>query len=108
MEDEEAATKVLKKGRDPKVWTRKFACTGRGGSGKGCGALLQVGKEDLFVVREQTWYSYEEEYGTKSAVRFRCPECGVETAVMSEVPFRFSELPKRSAWLAKGGGYEGR
>ena len=100
--------KALKKGREPKVWTRKLACTGRGGNGKGCGAKFLVGKEDLFVVRDRTWYGYEQEYGTKSVARFRCPECGVETAVTSEVPFKFSELPRRSVWQAKGGSHEGR
>ena len=98
--------KVLKKGRKPKAWIRKFTCTSLGGSGKGegCGALLQVGEEDLFVVSEE--YSSTYDYCgkvTESLVKFRCPVCGAETKVPSEVPFKFSELPKRSVWLAKGG-----
>ena len=67
--------KVIEKGRPQKGWAKQCRCTGAGNSGGGCGALLLVERDDLYLTqrncRDETDYF----------LTFRCPECVVETDV---------------------------
>jgi hypothetical protein len=81
--------KVLKKGRPQKEWSKKFTCTGSGNGGGGCGALLLVGKSDLF----QTSRGYIDG-STDYFITFKCPECEVKTDIPDmELPRRLRAKP---------------
>jgi hypothetical protein len=65
--------KVLREG---KSWLLEHDCSGFGNGGKGCGALLGIGREDLYYFRGlpgDSWGSRE------AAVMFKCPCCGQVT-----------------------------
>ena len=65
--------KVIKKGREQKGWAEEFTCTGKGNDDGGCGAVLLVEEDDIFIThssaRDESIY-----YAT-----FECPDCGVKT-----------------------------
>ncbi len=67
--------KVLKKGRPQKGWTKEYKCTGKGNKGGGCGALLQVEEDDLFLTQSHARDEITE------YISFRCCECGVITDI---------------------------
>lgn len=72
--------KVLKLG-NPLGYTIQAECTGRGNGGGGCGALLEVCKDDMRYypgVPGDSWGSRD------PAVMFKCCECGVCTDVVSK------------------------
>jgi hypothetical protein len=81
--------KVLKSGNGQKEWSTKVTCTGEGNDGGGCGALLLVGRSDLYLTQS---HARDE---TMSYVTFKCPECQVETDIedgMQKVPYAI-DLP---------------
>ena len=67
--------KVLKKGRKQKGWASEMKCTGRGNGGGGCGALLLVEEEDVFLTHNSCMG--ESDY----FFTFKCPECWVKTDI---------------------------
>lgn len=83
--------KVLKPGVD-----RQFICTGAGNKVKGCGALLEVARDDLrwFERQEFPWRIVPE------AVLFRCPCCGAITDIpRADWPSNYTALTRfSSAW----------
>ena len=68
--------KQIKKGREQKGWSKEYACTGKGNGGGGCGAVLLVSENDLYMTSRSD-YSGDTEY----FVTFKCPCCGVETDI---------------------------
>lgn len=64
--------KVLKKG---KKWSAVAKCTGKDMGDGGCGAELEYGKEDIFIVYGG---GYTESIPYQA---IRCPECEVETVL---------------------------
>ena len=63
---------VLQKGEG---WNLKQICTGYGNGGGGCGSLLKVSAEDLFVTCNSAWGFIEQ---TKY-ITFECPVCKIYT-----------------------------
>lgn len=82
--------KTIKKGKTLNgKWAREFKCTGEGNDGCGCGAILLVGKDDLF---QTTRYCHTD---VDYFITFKCQECGIKTDIsQSACPFRAIELPK--------------
>lgn len=79
--------KVLKEGPG---WSAKITCTGAGTGGGGCGSLLEIKKEDLFIL-------YGGDYiESVPYASFRCPRCEVDTCLEDEQV----DYPKR--WKRKG------
>lgn len=82
--------KIIKKGREQKGWSKEHTCTGKGNGGGGCGALLLVSENDLYMTSRSD-YTGDTDYFTT----FKCPCCGVETDIEG-VPSRvWSELKPR-------------
>ena len=74
---------VLKKG---KGWNLKQKCTGYGNGNGGCGSLLKVEEQDLFLT-----YSDSDRY-----ITFQCPVCNKYTDVNdSKVPYQIQKTLKR-------------
>jgi len=76
--------KVIKKGKEPKAWTAKRTCTGKGSGLKGCGAKLLLSPEDLY----NTFKSTDGETTTQF-ITFTCPLCKAETdmGVNGDLPY---------------------
>jgi|GEM_PF-3104663 len=69
--------KVIKAGKTKKNW--RFVCSG-------CGAVLEVEKDDLYVVNTAVAYAGET---WDPALRFNCPVCEeANDATDSEIPDR--------------------
>lgn len=84
---------TLKKG---KAWSKKVKCTGSGNGGGGCGALLLIGKEDLYETSRECYGDSSPTYYTT----LKCQECEVETDI--QVPDFISKgLPKKTAFFQK-------
>ena len=64
--------KVLEPGREQKGWITEAHCTGNWNGGGGCGALLLVEPDDVFITENHT-------QGNDVIVTFRCPDCGSTT-----------------------------
>lgn len=80
---------VITPGRNEPGWKTRVTCVG-GEWEKGCGAVLEIEKSDLFVVRSH------DICGPRAEPTFRCPCCKVSTGVKGE----FSDLPSREAFFA--------
>lgn len=65
--------KVLKEG---KGYLLEVTCTGKGNGGAGCGAVLGVSKEDVYMTE-----SYDYGGGHDIYYTIRCPRCGTETDI---------------------------
>lgn len=65
--------KVLQTGRPPAEWVLEQECTGRGNGGAGCGAILLLSYDDLFLTAEMA------PMGRQVAVTCECPECSCYT-----------------------------
>lgn len=65
--------KVLQEGPG---WSIKQKCTGIGNGGGGCGALLEVEREDIYLTSSTDLSGETDYYYT-----FRCPCCDIETDV---------------------------
>lgn len=77
--------KVIKKGREQKGWAQEFTCTGKGNGDGGCGAVLLVEEDDIYITKSGCRTT--EQYNT-----FRCCECKVETDLLdNEIPARIRE-----------------
>ena len=73
--------KVLKKGKPQVGWAKEYLCSGSGNGDGGCGALLLVEQDDVFLTIGNG--GRNDKYFT-----FRCPDCGVWTDLpKSEVTF---------------------
>lgn len=72
--------KVIKKGRPQKGWAKEFECTGEGNKGGGCGALLLVEEEDIFI---SGYVGGNFRETGDPAYSFACPECNVITDIES-------------------------
>lgn len=71
--------KVLKEGPG---WSIEKNCTGKGNGGGGCGALLAVEREDIFLTSDGDYTGCAEYFFT-----FKCPCCDVMTNLTNdEVP----------------------
>ncbi len=85
--------KKLGPGCNEDGWKIEVICTG-GGGGRGCGAPLEITKDDLYIPNTNPFPHLEE----PRSVRFTCP-CGAENkASNSEC---FTDLPEKKAWLEK-------
>ena len=65
--------KVLQEGPG---WSIKQKCTGIGNGGGGCGALLEVERNDIYLTSSTDLSGETDYYFT-----FRCPCCDIETDV---------------------------
>ena len=68
--------KVIKPGRAQSGWAKRFKCTGAGNSGGGCGAVLLVEHNDLYLTHNYDYGGGHDVYTT-----FRCCGCGVQTDI---------------------------
>jgi hypothetical protein len=76
--------RVIKEGNGS-AWTKEILCTGKGNNKHGCGALLEVGGNDLFRTYN-SWYDGSSE----NYITFECPLCkawtDIGTSWNSDVP----------------------
>lgn len=80
--------KVLKK-ENTNIWGTVQVCTGYGNGDNGCGALLLVREEDVFVTFLDDIRGPE----TKFFYTFKCPICGRLTDIPeNEIPAKIKEL----------------
>lgn len=80
--------KIVKPGFDDPQWTMTIVCIARENPKRGCGATLEVSKEDLFL---------KEVRSTKSeGVYITCP-CGQEISLGNIEQFNFKTPPKHKA-----------
>lgn len=90
--------KIIKKGRDH-IWIKELECTGKGITGTGCGAILEINESDLFKVYGG---GYTENIPYAG---IRCPACSCDTCLDDmkiEVPSSiFKKIPDRVDWLNK-------
>lgn len=70
--------KVLKKGKPQKGWAKNYKCTGKGNKGGGCGALLRVEEDDLFLTFSHAGNE------TTTYIGFKCCDCGVLTDIWND------------------------
>ncbi len=79
--------KILKVGLG---WGIEQICTGKGNGGGGCGATLQVEKDDIYMT-SKGYYDGSTDY----FYTFRCPCCQVETDIEEKlVPSGIRELAR--------------
>lgn len=67
--------KIIKKGREQKGWASEFECTGSGNGDGGCGAILLVEEEDVYLTSSSALHEIDY-YNT-----FKCCACGVLTDI---------------------------
>jgi rRNA maturation protein Nop10 len=68
--------KVIKPGKIENIlWTKEEKCTGKGNTGKGCGAVLLLEEGDLY----HTYSHCRDE--TDTYTTFTCPQCGTKTDI---------------------------
>lgn len=87
--------KVLRAGKTPRKWSLKMSCTGAGYGARGCGAVLRIGQEDLFVPEDRA-----EKLHCVAAIL--CPLCERVTDLEEgDVPVALrADLPSRTDWQA--------
>lgn len=76
--------RLLKPGRQQRGWSMEFECTGHGNRGGGCGAMLLVEKDDVFITESHAM-GETDRYNT-----FKCSECGVLTDLPRSVHLPFT------------------
>ena len=84
--------KIITPGRLQKGWSHEFTCTGSGNGGGGCGAVLLVEQEDLYMT-----YSHCRDE-TDSYTTFTCSACGVETDIKSGIVPGNLPIPSKDTW----------
>ncbi len=71
---------ILKNGMKHNVQTVEVECTGHGNGGKGCGAVLQINRKDIFQTSftciGQTYGKVLVVDGRGNFKTFLCPDCG--------------------------------
>ena len=67
--------KVLQHG-NPNGWEIEWDCSGAGNGNGGCGALLLVAEDDIFVTANTDYAGDTDYYYT-----FKCPDCGRMTDI---------------------------
>jgi len=72
--------KVLTPGRKQKGWAKESICTGKGNGEGGCGAVLLVEEDDMYLTFSSHYDGSTDQYNT-----FKCCCCGVETDI-KDVP----------------------
>ena len=94
--------KVLEKGRPKKKWSAEIRCVGteEGCSFEnGCGALLLVEQDDLYLTPDSI-AQCGVATTTISSCRFMCPECHKEIRLDFEVPIIVVQsMPSRDEWM---------
>lgn len=86
--------KVLKLGEEGGYWKKEETCTGKGNKDDGCGAVLEVHANDIFLTCTSDYTGDKDYYMT-----FECPVCnawtdmnssdipsGLRSKVMSQTP----------------------
>lgn len=58
-------------------WGIEQKCTGKGNGGGGCGSLLLVGQDDIFITEQHCYHGENETYYT-----FKCSVCGKKTDIL--------------------------
>lgn len=77
--------------REGKGWFIEEKCTGKGNGGGGCGALLEVEKNDIYLT-----YSYDYLGDKSTFYTFKCPCCGTENDIDAEyIPSGIKKLIKK-------------
>lgn len=75
--------RVVTKGNVQQAWSIEVTCTGHGleryNDRKGCGAVLEISREDVYFSPGQMMERDDSSYGA-----IRCPECGVMTKLRKE------------------------
>ena len=80
--------KVLKRGtHDGRAVVGEYKCTGKGNGNCGCGATLEVYKDDLYQTSSSD-YTGDTDYFTT----FCCPQCNAETDIRGST----YQLPDKS------------
>lgn len=62
--------KVIKQGIEGGSWSKEYTCDGRGNGRDGCGAILEVSGNDLFLTENTSMDQSSEYY-----ITFQCPCC---------------------------------
>lgn len=80
--------KILK---EPAIWKKEKKCTGKGYGSRGCGALLEIETDDIYLdfERKSYWSIADEEFCSYLAhsYKFQCPCCKNETHIdEKEIP----------------------
>lgn len=70
--------KIIKPGNTNKAWTLQHKCTGWGHDTDGCGAILELERDDLRFHRGSGSYLDDWDY-KEPTVAFKCPCCGCVT-----------------------------
>jgi len=76
--------KIIKEGRPQQGWAKEFECTGAGNGDGGCGAILLVEQQDIFMTSSSHYDGSVDHYKT-----FRCPACRVRTDIPDRVSITF-------------------
>lgn len=88
--------KVIVPPKNGRSWSIKATCTGFGNEGKGCGAVLEVEREDL-----RYYKGSDSDWGdSEPAVSFKCPCCGTVTDIgLKDYPSNYRNLtPFTTEW----------
>ena len=79
---------VLQKG---KGWHLKEKCTGKGNGDGGCGSLLKIEEQDLFITMNYCYDGSSDRY-----ITFQCPVCKWYTDLSdSKVPYQIQKTLKK-------------
>lgn len=88
--------KVINPGNGQTEWSVECICTGSGNGGGGCGALLLVGKSDIYRTSNSFYDGTTEHYNT-----FRCCQCNVETDLPRNISVPNSSVQTRNRYSEK-------
>ena len=85
--------KILEPAADAATWSMTCECTGKGNSGRGCGATLLISADDVYTTFQTGRLS------TKTYKTIRCCHCGAETD-LENVPESIGNNTK-SNWIMR-------
>lgn len=70
--------------REAEIWKKEVECTGNGYGGYGCGTLLEVDENDIYINKV---YDLEGDYENRFTIK--CPCCKIPTRLSrGEIPDR--------------------